>query len=227
MQSSDSETQIQQALQVVLSGTSRCTKVAAIQNVVACDPKCVDTFFKTRRSFNDILAFVSAHHPNRPDLPLNIRNHIRHLCFNPFLCKDTLSLEIQQNEDWMRELPDMLQYVLIRMHSDQSICISEWTLGERKSCVDLVDSYRKYLQKIPQTLSHPKNDNVWDFSHVIGTKYIGMGHFEVMAYDSQNKHFFTFREGGSNGYDREHAFHEAATLTSTQYQITEWNELLI
>lgn len=210
---------IQAALQVVLSNVSRQSKLDALVSALkpGCDRQRIQHFLRRRRTFNDILFFVNTHRPDRAMLPLHIRNHIRHLMHNPLLQNHPhpLSVEILHSEVWMMQLPDMLQYVIRRINAD--ISMFQWVLFNREKARQMEDVYREHAQTI----------TFWKNAFVIGYEYLGMGHVQVIAYDAKHDVFFKFREGGSNGYDREYNFRKVICLTYDSIQEASWKELMM
>lgn len=70
----------------------------------------------------------------------------------------------------------------------------------------------------------------------IGIRYIGMGHYEIIASIDNNKKYILIIAGGSNGYDAEYNCHEMLKLTERnaityedlieQLNISRWNNQL-
>jgi len=68
------------------------------------------------------------------------------------------------------------------------------------------------------------NENIYDGKIVIiGTLYIGMGHFIALCYIPKTDNFVFCNEGGSNGYDRDEKYRYimSDTFTPHLYQIVD------
>ena len=98
-------------------------------------------------------------------------------------------------------LPPELKFMYSAYDSNHEFYIQDWTcLSVRDICV-----FIKELKTHGQEFVIP-------FSR----RYIGMGHVIMAAYHPRDKYIFTFRYGGSNGYDRKENFEKLCCMTSTK-----------
>ena len=80
----------------------------------------------------------------------------------------------------------------------------EWTIMSLTKALEIYEAYKKDGQ-----------ERVFDFAY----RYMGMGHIEVVACDTQTHNLFYHRAGGSNGWDREYNFQEMVKFTGTEKEI--------
>lgn len=67
--------------------------------------------------------------------------------------------------------------------------------------LDLISMYYQISNSENSFIKKRDLTNVFS-RFVIGTRYHGMGHVMVLAYDFTKNYYFTFIGGGSNSYDR-------------------------
>ena len=83
--------------------------------------------------------------------------------------------------------------------TDRNGC--EWTIMSLTRALEIYEEYKKAGQ-----------GRVFDFAY----RYMGMGHIEIVACDTQTHNLFCHRAGGSNGWDREYHFKETVKFTGTE-----------
>lgn len=159
----------------------------------------VEAFLQKRRNLDELLRFISIYRADRPSLPLSVLVHIRHYLFNPYVDPQrTLPLECTQRIPKWWSLPDNLRYVMARVpigHTYDTPC--GICLMNREAASHLVEEYRTGSE--PESIWHRPD------ATIIGTSYMGMGHFLVIALCTVSgaEGMFEFHEGGSNGWDRD------------------------
>lgn len=206
-----------EAVQCILSRTSWRSKVDALLESLCGGATRgeVESFLGQRRNLDELLRFIAIYRADRPSLPLSVLVHIRHYLFNPFVdTKSTLPLECTQSipSSWSG-IPANLRYVMARVpndHAYETPC--GLRLMNRESASQLVEYYRTGAG--PESIWHRPD------ATVLGTTYMGMGHFLVLAYCTvpNAEGLFEFREGGSNGWDREENGKVARVLTFDSLQ---------
>ena len=137
--------------------------------------------------------------------PLCILNHIRHLNNNFILknCNKILPVEKFNNESVGCS---ELKYVLNRLNPGENLYLNNgWTLF---SLLEIKEMNYEF-------------QNIWKTAKVCFHRYMGMGHYQVLAFDHETKQYFRFEEGGSNGYDRRDSYTNAIALTSSTIYVVD------
>lgn len=194
------------ALQVVLSDNPHSLKVTSIFDGThrGCTYEEAERFMSRRRSVNELIAFMSSNDSRRHELPLNVRDHIRHLVRNSIITiaassdvKGTIPIETRASAETRRrlprELPSVLDYVLKRLDDTQTFPLSNgWVLESSERRHNISYSYRVHANEIDCS------DSIWhgDQAMVVATMYAGMGHFQVLGFDAQHGVFFYIHGGG-------------------------------
>ena len=125
------------------------------------------------------------------ELPLHIKNHIRHLNNNLILKEcihdPEISIVIQNEHKYLSYLPPELSYVLKRIPYDKDLTLSSnWTIESRSRSDMIVQDYIKFaLETIFKTLDI-------DCTMILRCAYMGMGHYAVLAFDASTMTFFKF-----------------------------------
>lgn len=202
------------ALQVFLSDANHGAKREAIAQATlnGASQSELDTFLARPQTTDSFLAFTAAVDARRSELPLIVRNHIRHLLHNPILAVAPegyhAPLEPLCAPPHSPPLPDELWYVLSRLGESESLSLRNgWTIESARRSREVTQAYaaRAATEGVR---------SVWcDGARVVASMYAGMGHFNVMAAENDGA-FFRFLDGGANGYDQETNFVQAATLTA-------------
>lgn len=192
-----------QCVQSMLSREPKAKKKTLLETALktSTSPKTIKLFFSKRRDLNDLLEFIRIEKFkekcfNNPNLPLVIKNHIRHCVLNPYLKRNAyIKLEPQtQFEEWFLSISNNLSYVLQRISVEDEELVLEngWCLLARNHAREFEKNYRKDMP----------DESIWSTARVVATQYIGMGHFLMIGFLPESSQFFRVREGGSNGYDR-------------------------
>lgn len=174
----------------------------------------VDRFLSRRRPVDEFLAFMSSTDARRTELPLIVRNHLRHLVHNPIIQLAIggrgVPIEPVMKTELPVPLPDVLSYVLKRLDGRETFDLTNgWRLAsaEMRRCVE--DDYASHARERGV-------DSVWHGGAlIVAMSYAGMGHHMVLA-AAPDGTFFKFLEGGANGYDRETNFDIAARISSDE-----------
>lgn len=208
---------LHRAIGTFMSDVDRNSKVCALADVLECATDAVARFLHRRRTLDEVLEFIRIHDPNRPTLPLHVLAHIRHLRYNPLLAEGTI-LPVEcgaRREPWIHALPDELRYVLLRLPSTAFPYVTP-------SGGVLMSADRQ--REIEDAYSNESPDSVWgrNAAKLIAERYIGMGHSRMLAFLVPPRVFFTFVEGGANGWDRHSRFTEAAALTEPTVEHIAW-----
>lgn len=190
-------------VQSILSRDPRLKKENLLTNVLktSTSPETIKLFFSERRDLNDLLEFIriekfKEQFFNFHDIPLVIKNHVRHCVLNPYLKRNAyINLEPQTVfEEWFMKISSNLSYVLQRIlgECEEFVLENGWCLLAREYAERFENNYR---QDMPE-------ESIWSTARVIATRYIGMGHIFMIGFLPESSQFFRVHEGGSNGYDR-------------------------
>lgn len=202
------------ALQTFLADAPRSAKRDAIARATmnGASDRELDYFLTQPQSVNTFLEFVSTVDARRAELPLFVRNHIRHLLRNPVLAAASnlkaVSTEPRVPSVSTQCLPGTLSYVMVRLGEGESLLLtSGWTLESEMRRQEITRAYLCYA--VEQGVRC-----VWrSGAQVVATMYAGMGHFYVLA-AAPDGTFFRFIDGGANGHDRKANFEDAAKLST-------------
>ena len=209
------------ALQVFLSDADPHAKRKAILQSTQHGPSSaeLDNFLAQPQTVDSFLEFVSTVDARRAELPLVVRNHMRHMRYNPLLAASYVPIE-PRTATVPAAVPDEVSYVLRRLDESEGLSLpSGWVLTSRARRRELCEAYMSRAREKGVV------DTVWDRgATIVGEMYIGMGHFKVLAV-APDGGFFTFVEGGANGLDRDVRFEEAATTTRVPERGVAWTIL--
>lgn len=168
-------------------------------------------FYGTRRNLNDLLEFLRIENFKKKmhdmNLPLVLKNHIRHCVLNEYLKDNYVDIEPScAFEDWFQELPPNLLYALRRICRNSKILHlgSGWSLIHRELGQQMENDYKENMPV----------DSIWSEARVISTCYQGLGHYKLLGYYPPSKSFFSVDEGGSNGWDRRYNFKKVHSMTN-------------
>lgn len=197
------DVEVIRCIQSMLSRDPRSKKENLLTSVLktSTSPETIKLFFSKRRDLNDLLEFIriekfKERFFNNPDLPLVVKNHIRHCVLNPYLKGNAyINLEPQTEfENWFPNISNHLSYVLQRIPEEYEELVLEngWCLLARKYAEKFEENYRQDMSE----------ESIWSTARVVATRYIGMGHIFMIGFLPETSQFFRVHEGGSNAYDR-------------------------
>ena len=136
------------ALQVFLSDANHGAKREAIAQATlnGASQSELDTFLARPQTTDSFLAFTAAVDARRSELPLIVRNHIRHLLHNPILAVAPegyhAPLEPLCAPPHSPPLPDELWYVLSRLGESESLSLRNgWTIESARRSREVTQAY--------------------------------------------------------------------------------------
>ena len=224
--------------QIFLSPNSQYDKIKCIVRIIRSEwgldvEYDLKNLLKQTITLNQLLCFLRSYYA--VELPLFIRNHLRHLVHNRIITNavndTTVGLEIcynyENDTELLSALPGELSYVFQRINTCENIQLSSgWLIESRDRAKSILKNYQYENENKGEHVHIWKQVGLKHTSIIVAIRYIGMGHFEVIAFHVPSASFFVFREGGSNGFDQEDNFQHACQLTlDTIEKIDFWERI--